>query len=68
MLKYASGNWKRICSKGKRQKRRNKWQNIYVESRKMAQMNLFAKQKQSHRCREQSYGHQGGTDKLGIWD
>ena len=23
-------------------------------------MNLFARQKQRHRCREQTYGHQGG--------
>ena len=33
---------------------------IYVESRKMVQMNLFTRQKQRHRCREQMYGHQGG--------
>ena len=25
----------------------------------MVQMNLVAKQKQSHRCREQTYGYQG---------
>ena len=30
----------------------------------MVQMNLFAKQKQRHRCREQTYGHQGGK---GVW-
>ena len=24
-------------------------------------MNLFTKQKQSHRCRKQTYGYQGGT-------
>ena len=30
-------------------------------------MNLFTKQKQSHRCRKQTYGYQGGQerDKLG---
>ena len=33
---------------------------MYVQSRKMEQMNLFAKQKQRHRHREQMYGHQGG--------
>ena len=33
---------------------------MYVEPRKMVQMNQFAGQKQRHRCREQSYGHQGG--------
>ena len=35
-------------------------------------MNLFAKQKQTHRHRKQTYGYQGerrwGRDKLGIWD
>ena len=38
---------------------------------KMVQMNLFAKQKWSHRCREQTYGYQGGKrgwDELGDWD
>ena len=30
---------------------------------KKEQMNLFTKQKQSHRCRKQTYGYQGG--KLG---
>ena len=42
--------------------------NIYVESRNIVQINLFAKQKQRHRCREQTYGHQGGWDGLGDWD
>ena len=28
--------------------------------RKMVQMNRFAGQKLRHRCREQTYGHQGG--------
>ena len=28
--------------------------------KKKVQMNLFTKQKQSHRCRKQSYGYQGG--------
>ena len=31
-----------------------------MKSRKMIQMNLFAKQKQRHRYREQMYGYQGG--------
>ena len=34
-------------------------QHIYVGSRKMVQMILFAKQKQSYRCREETYGYQG---------
>ena len=33
---------------------------MYVESRKMVQMNWFAGQKLRHRCRKQTYGHQGG--------
>ena len=33
---------------------------MYVEPRKMVQMNWFAGQKLRHRCREQTYGHQGG--------
>ena len=34
-------------------------------------MNLFPKQKLSHRCRKQTYGYQGGKggrDKLGDWN
>ena len=48
---------------------------IYVEPRKMVQMNRFAGQKLRQRCREQTYGHQGGKaawgwgcDELGDWD
>ena len=35
-------------------------------------MNLFTKQKQTHRLREQTYGYQGGRmggrDNQGVWD
>ena len=38
-------------------------------------MNLFTKQKQTHRLKKQTYGYQGrkrgmgaGMDKLGAWD
>ena len=35
-------------------------------------MNLFTKQKQTHRLRKQTYGYQtgkvGGRGKLGVWD
>ena len=31
---------------------------IYVESKKMIQMNLFTKQKQTHRHRKQTYSYQ----------
>ena len=47
------------------------WYHLYVESKKMVQMNLFTKQKLSHRCRKQTYGYQGekvGRDKLGDRD
>ena len=40
--------------------------------KKRVQMNLFTKQKQSHRCKKQTYGYQagkgGGGDNLGDWD
>ena len=44
------------------QKEKNKYRIlcIYVEPRKMVQMNRFAGQKLRHRHREQTYGHQGG--------
>ena len=38
---------------------------MYVEPRKMVQMNQFAGQKLRHRCREQTYGHQGGK---AMWE
>ena len=42
------------------------------ESKKMIQMNLFTKQKQTHRLQKQTYGQQrgkvGGRDKLGVWE
>ena len=46
---------------------------MYVEPRKMVQMSQFAGQKLRHRCREWTYGHQGGkaaevADELGDWD
>ena len=38
----------------------------------MIQMNLFMKEKQTHRHRKQTYGYQkgkvGGRDQLGGWD
>ena len=33
---------------------------MYVEPRKIVQMNRFSGQKLRHRCREQMYGHQWG--------
>ena len=34
----------------------------------MVQMNQFAEQKLRHRCREQTYGHQGGKAARGDGD
>ena len=48
------------------------WYRLYVESKKMIQMNLFTEQKQTHRLRKQTYGYQSekgvGRDKLEVWD
>ena len=44
---------------------------IYVESRKMVQINLFAKQKYRHRHRKKhidTKGRKSGWDELGDWD
>ena len=41
---------------------------MYVEPRKMVQMNQFAGQKLRHRRREQTYGHQGGKTARGGGD
>ena len=45
---------------------------LNVESKKIAQMNLHTKQKQTHKHRKQTYGYQrekeGRRDKLGVWD
>ena len=47
---------------------------LYVESKKMIQMNLFTKQKHTHRFWKQTYSYQlpkgkgGGGDKLRVWD
>ena len=38
---------------------------MYVEPRKMVQMNQVAGQKLRHRYREQTYGHQGGETAVG---
>ena len=43
-----------------------------IFKKKMIQMNLFTKQKETHRLREQIYGYQGvkvvGKDRLADWD
>ena len=64
-----------IISSEVRQKEKVKYCDItYIWNlKKMIQMNLFTKQKQTHRHRKQTYGYQRGwqgweRDKLGIWD
>ena len=42
------------------------WYYLYMESKKVIQMNLDTKQKQTHKHRKQIYGYQ--RNKLGIWD
>ena len=39
---------------------------LYMASKKMIQMNLFIKQKQTHRSWKQTYGYQGGKVGAGI--
>ena len=56
------------------QTEKNKYNITYLWNLKnMLQVNLFTKQKQTHRCRKQYYGYQTGRsgegrDKLGVWD
>ena len=40
-----------------------------MESRKIVQMNLFERQKERHRCREEMCGHQRGKGREGMnWE
>ena len=42
-----------------------------MEFKKMIHMNLYTKQKQTHRDRKQAYSYQRGKkgrEKLGVWD
>ena len=45
---------------------------LHVEAKKMIKMNLFTRQKHTHRLEKHIYGHQsrngGGMNKLGVWD
>ena len=52
-----------ILSEVSQRKRNTIQYHLYVESKKMAQMSLFTKQKQTHRHRKQTYGYRRG--KLG---
>ena len=47
------------------------WYHLYMESKKMIQMKLFTKEKQTHRHRKQTWllkGKGWGRDKLGVWE
>ena len=50
------------------QKQKNKYSILMhiCEPRKMVQMSQFAGQKLRHRCREWTYGHQGGKDRKSV--
>ena len=55
------------------QSEKDKYYMISLECaiKKILQMNLFSEQKQTHRHRKQTSGHQRGIgrrDKLGMWD
>ena len=59
--------------KWNKSKRNITWYHFYVESKIMIQMNLFTKQKQTHRHRNKlrvTKGDSGGgeRDQLGVWD
>ena len=62
-----------ILSEVSQRKTTNICYHLHVEPKIMVQMNLFTKQKKSHRCKKgkQAYGYQGesgGKNKLGDWD
>ena len=48
------------------------WYHLYVESKKLIQMNLCTKEKQTHRHRKQTYSYQREKrwrrGKLRVWD
>ena len=52
------------------QTKTNSIYHLYMESKKMLQMNLFTKQKQTHRLQKQTYNYQKGRgrDKSRVWD
>ena len=49
-----------ILTKVRQKKTNIIWYCLYVESKKMVQMNLFTKQKQTHKHRKQTHGYQRG--------
>ena len=59
-----------IESEVRQRKTKMIWYHFYVEFLKLIQMNLFTRQKKTHRHRKQTYGYQRGygrKDKLGKW-
>ena len=42
---------------------------VFILKRMVIEMNLFTKQKLSHRCGQQAYGHQRGNEERGVlWE
>ena len=52
----------------KKKRKINKIKSSSPAVKEIIQMNLLAKQKQTHRLRKQIYGYQGGRDSYGVWD
>ena len=80
LLSYTKGGSNAACSnkdepkdchtkRSKPEKDDDRLLSLNVECKKLIQMTLFTKQKQTHRHRKQTYGYHmevGGRDKLGI--
>ena len=54
-------------SKSEREKQNTVYWRIYMESRKMALMNLFLGKEWRHRCRERACGHRVGDREWNEW-
>ena len=54
------------------QTEKDRWYAESKKKKKMIQINLFTKKKQTYRLWKETYGYQrwktGGRDKLGVWD
>ena len=71
IMPYAPNGWIGDYDTKSDGERQIPWYCLYTESKKVIQMNLFTKQKQTHRLREQIYSYWrkgGGRDRLGVWD
>ena len=73
LLLFAEVDGPRDCQSKASLNEKNEYHTISLIcgiQKKMVEMNSYAKQKQSHRCGEQTFGYQGRNgewDKLGNW-